>query len=216
VSVVPGDYDAAVETAAALGTSPGCLLVADTSLEGYHRIPQWIVEGYSTLFVETDVATAWPPGAGPSLVIVPVGVGSLAQSAVRHYASRIATGETVVVTVEPVDAACLLRSLKAGHPVTVPGPHTSVLTGLNCGTVSLDAWPDLLAGVGIALTVTDTAALAATEDLDRWGIPAGECGGASVAALRALAAHPVGREFLHPDCDVLVLCTEGAAATGRV
>jgi diaminopropionate ammonia-lyase len=216
VRVVDGDYDAAVQAAAEHATSDGRLLVADTSFEGYHEVPRWIVEGYSTLFWEIDEQLTSAGGGPPALVVVPVGVGSLAQATVRHYARSIMDGRTRVVTVEPLDADCLRRSLAAGRRVPAPGPHRSVMAGLNCGTLSLDAWPDLREGVFAALALADEPVLSAMAELGRCQIPAGECGAASLAALRALADDQLGRELTpHREGDVVLLSTEEAAASDR-
>jgi diaminopropionate ammonia-lyase len=129
-------------------------------------------------------------------------VGALAAAVVAHYAN-VAT----VVVVEPRSAACGLRSAEAGEPVVVPGPHDSIMAGLNCGTVSVVAWPTVARGVDIFVAVDDGMAETAMRDLATVGLTAGETGGAGLAGLRALVdagvVDPRGRR-------VLVLCTEGA------
>ena len=67
---------------------------------------------------------------------------------------------------EPDTAACVLASLTACRPVTVP-TATTVMAGLNCGTVSSSAWPVLRDGCDAAVAVTDEAALLAVDDLAR-------------------------------------------------
>ena len=39
------------------------------------------------------------------------------------------------------DLIAVLKSLKAGSPVAVPGPHESIMAGLNCDRPSPIAWP---------------------------------------------------------------------------
>lgn len=83
-------YDDVVLRAASsvLGSSNE-VLVQDTAWEGFTQVPQWIVDGCMTLFVEIDDAFAEVVGeGGPDLVACPVGVGSLAQALVEHYRSR--------------------------------------------------------------------------------------------------------------------------------
>ena len=58
------------------------LLIQDTAWQGYEQIPQWIVEGYATLFDEIDVQLGGRP---VHLIAVPSGVGSLLQAAFQHY-----------------------------------------------------------------------------------------------------------------------------------
>src|SRR5215471_16946077 len=137
---VNGGYDAAVRRAAEFaGAQPGRALVQDTAWDGYGQVPAWIVEGYQTLLQEVG---AQLDGA-PDLVVVPVGVGSLAEAVVRHY-RRPGAAHPRVLLAEPDTAACVLASLTADRPVTVPTAAT-VMAGLNCGTVSASAWPVLRA-----------------------------------------------------------------------
>ncbi|WP_022923709.1 pyridoxal-phosphate dependent enzyme [Serinicoccus marinus] len=215
---VDGDYDVTVRAAAAhADADPGRELVQDTAWDGYEQVPQWIVEGYRTLLAEVDEA----PGRKPDLVAVPVGVGSLAQAVVEHYRSGEAphavtspAGSDVyptrVLSVEPDTAAGLLASLRAGTPVPVPTAST-VMAGLNCGTVSSLAWPVLQRGCDAAVAVTDEAALAASRDLETLGVSSGPCGAATLAGVRAALADPGRRTDLDlpQDAVVVLLSTEG-------
>jgi len=198
VSVVDGTYDDAVTASAALA-APDALVISDTSWDGYTEIPGWVIEGYSTIFAEVDEQLN---GAAVDVVVVQVGVGALAASAVQRYA-----GSASLVAVEPLGAACALRSAQAGRPTEVPGPHTSIMAGLNCGRVSAIAWPVVAAGVEVFMAVEDVAAEAAMIDLAAAGIDAGETGAAGLAGLRALAAAGVPVDLTGRS--VLALCTEG-------
>jgi diaminopropionate ammonia-lyase len=128
------------------------------------------------------------------VIVVPVGVGSLAAAAARFGA---ATG-TRVIGVEPVNAACLTASLAAGEPVSVPTPGTT-MAGLDCAEVSPAAWPSLRAGIHSTVTVNDDEARAAVCELAAAGLEIGESGAAPLAALSYLAA----------DGRVLLVATEG-------
>jgi diaminopropionate ammonia-lyase len=117
--------------------------------------------------------------------------------------------------VEPLAAACVLRSLRAGRIVTVPGPHDSIMAGLNCGTPSLAAWPALRDGLDAVVAVADDRARQAMRDLAAAGIVAGETGAAALAGLaEATQGSGVGAARaalgLRADARVLLLCTEGA------
>ena len=197
LTVVDGTYDDAVRASAALATDRA-LVVSDTSWDGYTEVPRTVIEGYSTIFAELDAQLAAPP----EVVVIPMGVGALLAAAVQHYAAR-----ATIVSVEPVSAACGLQSAAAGHPVVVPGPHDSIMAGLNCGSVSPVAWPVVSRGVDVFVAVDDAAAEQAMRDLATVGIVAGETGAAALAGLGALAA---ARPDLVRDRRVLVLCTEGA------
>jgi diaminopropionate ammonia-lyase len=201
VAVVDGTYDDAVAEAAALARDD-VLVVSDTSWPGYTEVPTRVIEGYSTIFDECDEQLAGPP----DVVVVQLGVGALAAAVVGHYAGR-----ATIVGVEPTSAACHFVSAAAGHPVSVPGPHDSIMAGLNCGNVSPVAWPAVSRGVEVFVAIDDTAAEGAMRDLAAIGVTAGETGGAGLAAAHALrdggaAVHGVELR----DRTVLVLCTEGA------
>jgi diaminopropionate ammonia-lyase len=206
VTQIDGSYDDAVATARQWAQDhPGAALVQDTAWPGYEQVPGWIVEGYSTLFAELD-AQLTAAGAGrPALVAVPVGVGSLAQAAVAHYRGSVTaegwlgrgqrsapkqpSSVTAVLSVEPDTAACLLASLRAGRPATIPTANT-IMAGLNCGTISSIAWPYFSGGLDAAVAVTDDAARRAAADLATVGISSGPSGASSLAGARAALTGP--------------------------
>ena len=203
VAVVQGTYaDAVARCAEEAG--PGCLVISDTSWPGYDQVPRWVVEGYSTLFWEVDDRLERRGKAAPDVVVVPVGVGALAAAAVNHYC-RTEPAATVV-GVEPVDANCVMASALAGRLVSVPGPHRSVMAGLNCDTPSLAAWPVVSTGLSTLVAVPDDFARQAVRDLAAIAVQAGETGAAALAGVYALKADG---KVLSPDDTVLVLCTEG-------
>lgn len=211
-----GNYDEAVRLAAQTASGPEAELVQDTGWPGYEQVPGWIVEGYSTLFSEVDAQLARVGAASPALVVIPAGVGSLTQAGVIHYRSRPDPAATALMTVESGTAACVLASLVRGELGTIATRKT-IMVGLNCGTPSLLAWPYLRAGLDAAVAVDDADSAAAAGDLARSGIPAGPCGGASLAGARAALTGngtQARRTALGtgPDSTVVLLSTEGSAA----
>jgi diaminopropionate ammonia-lyase len=199
---VTGDYDNAIAMAAG---SDG-ILVQDTAWPGYEAIPAAIVDGYSTLFREIDTELAHTP----TMLAVPMGVGSLAHAAVRHYRSRHAGKPVSLLGVEPTTAACLLASLDAGELVTV-GTSLTVMAGLNCGTPSSTAWPILRDGLTAAVAVSDDQTSLAVRDLAAVGVEAGPSGAASLSGARSALANRVVRRDLNVRADscVVLVCTEG-------
>ena len=216
VTEVTGTYDEAVRLAAEAAGEPGAVLVQDTGWPGYEQVPGWIVEGYSTLFAEVDAQLSEAEAAAPGLVVIPAGVGSLAQAGVTHYRSRPGSRPTALLTVEPGTAACVLASLVRGEPGTISTGET-IMAGLNCGTPSMLAWPYLRGGLDAAVAVADADGATAARDLAGYGIPAGPCGGASLAGARA-ALTGAGADMrraalaIGPTSTVVMLSTEGAAA----
>ena len=209
VTVVDGTYDEAVARAAE-DASKDTLVISDTAWPGYDRVPRRVVEGYSTIFweVEEQIAAARLPQ--PTTVAVQIGVGSLAAAAVLHYR----TGDRVrplLVGVEPTDAACVLESVRAGRLTEVPGPHRSIMAGLNCGLPSPLALPLLSAGIDVFLAVNDDHARVAMRDLAAAGVESGESGAASLAGLTAASSAGFAAQVgLGPEDTVLLVSTEGA------
>ncbi len=204
VTIVSGTYDDAVAISAA-AQDERCLVISDTSWEGYVDPPRHVIEGYATIFAEVEDATDCAIDA----VFLPTGVGAFAASGVAHY--RNANAATTLISVEPSDADCVLESIKAGHMVEVPGPHRSCMVGLNCGNASLIAWPVLQSGLDWCIAIDDHRAEDAMRRLAAEGIVAGETGSAALAGAFAVQALGGGLQVgLDPDADVLVIVTEGA------
>jgi diaminopropionate ammonia-lyase len=207
VTVVDGSYDDAVARSAQ-DAGKRTLVISDTAWPGYERVPQRVVEGYSTIFWELEEQLA---GAQqPTVLAVQMGVGSLAAAAVLHYR----TGDRArprIVGVEPADAACVLASARAGEVTEVPAPHRSIMAGLNCGLPSPLALPLLDAGIDDFVATADDDARWAMRELASAGVEAGESGAAGLAGLLAAHERGLGPELgLTRDATVMLLCTEGA------
>jgi diaminopropionate ammonia-lyase len=209
VTVIDGDYDDAVAVAAG-EASENCLIVSDTSWPGYETIPGQVVEGYSTIFAEVDSALDASVLPRPDLVVVPMGVGAFMAAAVTHY--RSGEQRPVIVGVEPLDANCVQASALAGEIAHVPGPHRSIMVGLNCGRPSLTAWPRLASGIDWLVSVDDDAARRAMCDLADAAVAAGETGAAALAGLVELLGDADARAELGDltRSTVLLVVTEGA------
>jgi diaminopropionate ammonia-lyase len=206
-------YDRTVEFAAE-SLRENDILIQDTSWPGYDDVPQWIVDGYHTLFQEIDAELENSGNDEDRLVVVPVGVGSLMQAAIEHFRASPKSSRTTILGVEPESAACVTSSLKAGESTTVDTSTPTVMFGLNCGTPSLIAWDALRSGLDGMVTVSDQQALTAVDDLVRSGIDAGACGAAPLAGLRvALADEAFQRILPNPSgLTVILIGTEGSLA----
>ena len=217
VTVVDGDYDAAVARSAE-EASDRCLVISDTSWPGYDVTPRRVVEGYTTIFIEIDQALRAAGVPEPDAVIVPVGVGAFMSATVGYYRSRPWKG--ALVGVEPADANCVQASARAGEMVAVPGPHHSIMVGLNCGLPSPVAWPKVSTGVDWMVAIGDHRAQQGMRELAEAGVVAGETGAAALGALAALhddasAAAFRDQGLLGPDKTLLLLVTEGATDRGN-
>lgn len=209
---VDGGYDHAVARAAA-EAGERCLVVADTSWEGYEDVPRWVIDGYSTMFSEVDTALRAAGRPDPDVVVVPVGVGALAAASVAHYRRPGRPTSAAILGVEPAGAACVTESVVAGRLVSLEGEQHSIMAGLNCGTPSPVAWPLVSRGVDAFVTIDDEWARRAVRELAGSGVEAGETGAAAYGGLLPLSgrggATPVAG-LLDADATILVLVTEGA------
>ncbi len=210
VTEVDGTYDDAV-AAAADAADGSTLVVSDTSWPGYEVVPQWVIEGYSTMLSEVEEQTAEEGLPEPTVIVAPMGVGALGAAIISHYASR--QPRPVIIGAEPTNAACVMAALSAGEVVTIPGPHTTIMAGLSCGTASPIAFPTIEAGLSATLSFDDEWAEEAMRLLASEGIVAGETGAAAFASLLALVdRRPDLRDELNlgPEDVALIIVTEGA------
>jgi diaminopropionate ammonia-lyase len=188
---------------------PEDLLIQDTAWQGYEQIPEWIVEGYGTLFGEIGMQLM---ERAVHLVAVPTGVGSLVQAALQYYRNPVREQQPAIITVEPVMAACVTVSLAAGRRVSVDTSTPTIMAGLNCGTISTIAWPAIRDGLDASVTVTDDDARSAMYRLNELGVPAGPCGGSALAGVRAALSDPDRRAALgiSEQSAVVLISTDGS------
>jgi diaminopropionate ammonia-lyase len=105
----------------------------------------------------------------------------------------------------------VLESIAAGEIVEVPGPHTTIMAGLNAGLPSLVAWPAMRDGFDVFCAVSDDVAVAGMRRLAALGLAAGEVSGGTAGATAALLADRDTRAALAADdrSTVLLVLTEG-------
>ncbi|KAF2106303.1 tryptophan synthase beta subunit-like PLP-dependent enzyme [Lophiotrema nucula] len=206
VVVVDGDYDVTIPKAQEEADHGNGLLVMDVSWKGYQEIPEWVVEGYSTMLTETDWQLEDIVGKPATHAIMSVGVGSWGQAVSKHYKSG--KDQAKVIAVEPETAACLKASLEAGEMISITTGHT-IMNGMSCGTVSYTAWDILRQGVDVSVAVSDKEAHEDVRYLHSQGVRNGPCGAAPLSALRRLCKE---KEKLGLDAHsvVVLFSTEGA------
>jgi diaminopropionate ammonia-lyase len=224
---VPGTYDDAVALSATMAGERD-LVVSDTSWPGYHDPPAWVIEGYSTIFAEIDAQLAPAPDddaddivvteagivvpatAIVDVAVVPLGVGALGASAGACLRpGREPHDGPLLIGVEPVGAACVAAAVEAGHLVEVPGPHTSMMAGLNCGLASMLALPTLAATFDAFVAVDDHRCAQAVRAHAEAGMDVGETGAAALAGLMAVVDEHRDALPLPAEATVLLLATEG-------
>src|ERR1700730_6580749 len=118
VIVVDGTYDDAVRRAEHDTRINGWQVISDTAYPGYMEIPAWVMEGYSTMFVEIEPV--------PDIVLVQAGVGGRAAAAVQHSLG------TRLVCVQSDEADGLLESVssKSGEPRSTLKSQRTIMAGL--------------------------------------------------------------------------------------
>jgi len=207
---VDGSYDDAVRIMSKEAAAEGWTIISDTSWEGYERIPRLIMLGYTHM---VDEVTA-PFDA----VFVQGGVGGLlcgvASACAFHFTPR-----PRVVCVEPSQAACLMASARAGHPVAVTGPLQTRMAGLRNREVSPLAFDAIEPIVDAYVAIDDDWTIEAVRRLARPAggdaeVAAGASGGAALGGLLAICGDPAladAREQLRlgPQSRVLAVVSEG-------
>lgn len=221
VLIVDGNYDDAVRQVIKDAQVNGWEIISDTAWEGYHDIPFWVMQGYSTLLSEAQEQLAAQGLSQPTHIFVQAGVGSLAAAVTGYYANLFRGQRPKMVVVEPTKAGCLYHSARAGdgHPHSVEGELDTIMAGLACGEPNPIAWeilknttdyfavcPDFVAAMGMRV----------------YGVPlegdpvviSGESGAVTLGALMNVMQHPGSREFceqleLGPESQVLLINSEG-------
>lgn len=213
ITIIDGDYDEAVALAKEItSTLDNAIHIQDMSWPGYEQIPNWIIEGYTTLCVEMDQQLRELGSAPADLVAVPVGVGAFLHSVLAHYRSK-PDHHPVVLSVEAIGAACILKSLQTGEITSVQTVPT-IMAGMNCGTPSSDSWRTHKAGVDAAVALTDEEARLDLKVLADYGVDAGPCGAATLSGVRKALSTQERRDELGitKDSVIVLVSTEGRAA----
>jgi diaminopropionate ammonia-lyase len=205
---VPGTYDDAVRACAENAAAEGWYVVSDTSWPGYTEVPRDIMQGYRLMADEAADQWTGPP---PTHVFIQAGVGGAAAAVSVQVRARFG-GDVRLIVVEPVHAACLLASARAGTATNVGGDLDTVMAGLACGEPSLLAWQELERAAFAFMAIPDSAAIDTMRFLAARGIVAGESGVAGLAAYRMAWDDPDARDRLGltEQSRVLTFSTEGA------
>lgn len=221
VVVVKGTYDDAVEKINEDAKKNGWQIISDTSWPGYTDISRWVMQGYTTMFSETQEQLAAQGMVKPSHIFVQAGVGSLAASTLGFYSQIFGPERPRSVIVEPDKAACLYLSAEKGDgkPHSFAGDLDTIMAGLACGDPNPQAW-DLL--WDIADVFVKCPDYVAALGMRVYGVPlagdpfvvSGESGAATLGALMFMMRCPeyeVLRESLNLDhnSEILLINSEG-------
>ena len=120
------------------------------------------------------------------IILVPVGGGGLATGV--STLARMLNPKIRVIGVEPEGASCLQESLKAGHPVTLPGVNT-IADGTAVKTPGEKVFPYLQENLSGIITIDDNELIVAFLDvLENHKLLVENSGLLTVAALKHLPA----------------------------
>ncbi len=204
-----GNYDDSVREAARMAAENGWHVVSDTSYPGYTEVPRDVMQGYSVMAEEAMAQLEAPP----THIFVQGGVGGLAAAVIATFWEACGAQRPLITVVEPVSAACLLESARAGVPAVVTGDLDTIMAGLACGEPSLIAWPVLERGADAFEMIADDAAaetmrlLASGEAGAR--LVAGESGVAGLAGFLALDSAGRATLGIGAGSRILVFGSEG-------
>ena len=151
------NYDDAVRYANAQAEKYGWIVVQDTSWEGYQEIPQWIMEGYTTM---ADEIAEQLGDTVPTHIFLQAGVGAMAGAAASYFSHVYKDCHPEFIVVEPDQADCYYRTVKAGDGKihTVTGDMNSIMAGLCCGEPCDIGWSVLKEHAGIFVSMPDWVA----------------------------------------------------------
>jgi len=221
VHVIDGTYDDAVTQVDEDARRNGWVVVADTAWEGYEDIPRWVMQGYTTIFAETQEQLAGVGVVRPSHVLIQAGVGSLAASAVAFYRGLLGDASPKFVIVEPTTAACLFESVRIGDgkAYKFDGPLDTIMAGLSCGRPNPLAWQVLRDCADVFVACPDSVA---ARGMRVYAVPlrgdpfivSGESGAVTLGVLTFIMQRPelaTLRELLGigPQAQVLLVNSEG-------
>lgn len=141
-SITDLNYDDAVRLANKYAEENNGVMVQDTAWEGYEEIPNWIMQGYTTLIDEAIEQIEEMGKEMPTHVFLQAGVGSFAGAIEGYLAERFKGNRPITAVVEPNEAACIYKSafISDGEPHAVTGDMPTIMAGLACGEPNINGW----------------------------------------------------------------------------
>lgn len=212
------NYDDTVRFASRQAEEKGWVLVQDTAWEGYEEIPSWIMEGYTTLALETVEQLK---DVRPTHIFLQAGVGAMAGAIAGFFADYYGADCPIISVVEPNHADCIFSTAQAddGRLHRVGGDLDTIMAGLACGEPCSIGWKVLDACATNFLSVPDYIAAKGMRVL---GSPlgndpriiSGESGAVTTGLVVETMANPNMRDLKEQLCldrhsKILCISTEG-------
>lgn len=220
VEITDLSYDDTVKYALEMSKKYGWILIQDTSWDGYEKIPTWIIQGYLTMAYEiTDELEKL--NVIPTHIFLQAGVGSMAGGMIAYFVEHYKNKKPIFTIVESNVADCIYRSAEIGDgkSYSVGGAPTTIMAGLNCGSVCSLIWPIIWNYTDFYISGSDEMAVDGMrayafnkgEDLK---IISGESGASTMGALLGVLAEPSMEEMkkkmkIDENSVILLINTEG-------
>ena len=212
------NYDDTVRFAAQCEKEKGWVLVQDTAWDGYEKIPEWIMQGYTTMALE---AVEQLEGEIPTHIFLQAGVGAMSGALAAFFADYYGEKKPKLIIVEPDHADCIFQTARAadGKLHAVTGDLSTIMAGLACGEPCTIGWnmlekyadyfvsmPDYVAAEGMRILGNPTG----TDER----VISGESGAATTGFVTEVLRNRGMEEIkellqLHEDARVLCFSTEG-------
>lgn len=187
VRVEDANYDECVRRARRLAEESGGVLLQDTTLPGYERLPLEIMRGYGAMAAEL----AGQLDEAPTHVILQAGVGSFAGAVSSALAELYPDAKIRFIVAETAAAPCLMESAAAGEVRITRGAIRTIMAGLACGEPCSPGLRSLECRAEFFAALPDEYAAEAMRALARdEGLVSGESGAAGYGLLRAIMLEP--------------------------
>lgn len=158
VIVTDTNYDGCVQMVYSLcKDNEKWIAIADTSESEDELLPLYVMQGYSSMFVEILHQLN---GTVPTHVFLQAGVGSFAAAMTACIANQYPGNLPKIFIMEPHQANCYYESALAndGSPHSVTGDMDSIMAGLSCGVPNPVAFSIIKNFAEGFLSVDDTIA----------------------------------------------------------
>lgn len=215
-------YDDTVRLAKQRAEQPNCVLVQDTSWDGYTEVPSWILQGYTTMANEVREELESQQLLAPTHIFLQAGVGSMPAALAGYFTNIYAQHKPIITVVEPNKADCIFRTARAadGRLHFVTEEMNTIMAGLACGEPCPIAWEVLRGCADFFISFPDYAAAKGMRILSSplpgdERIISGESGASAFGCVMEILSNPALsslREELGIDSNsrLLFISTEGA------
>ena len=215
-------YDDAVRKAAKRAEEKDCVLVQDTSWDGYEEIPSWILQGYTTMANEIYEELQEMGQPAPTHIFLQAGVGSMPAALTGFFANVYQENKPLISIVEPNKADCIFRTAQAadGKLHFVTEEMNTIMAGLACGEPCPIAWDVMKDHADCFISFPDYAAAKGMRILanplgDDRKIVSGESGASAFGCVMQILGDPSLKEIkeklgINENSRLLFVSTEGA------